>query len=69
MTQPTGCIVDILGVQRIWGVKEIARLHWGALKRMILDRGGFPAFRQNHLLHTKLVWYVCSSLYLLQIRG
>jgi hypothetical protein len=24
---------------------------------MILDRGGFPALAQNHLMHTKLIWY------------
>jgi hypothetical protein len=32
-------------------------MHWGALKRMILDRGGFPAFVNNRLMHTKLIWY------------
>jgi hypothetical protein len=32
-------------------------MHWRALKRMILDRGGFPAFAHNHLMHTKLIWY------------
>lgn len=31
-------------------------MHWQAVKRMILDRGGFPAFKDNHLAHTKLIW-------------
>jgi hypothetical protein len=46
----------LANAERIWGDKEIARLHWNAVKRMIADRGGFPAFRNNHLVHTKLIW-------------
>lgn len=46
----------LANAERIWGDKEIARMHWGAVKWMILDRGGFPAFKDNHLVHTKLIW-------------
>ncbi|EXJ60294.1 hypothetical protein A1O7_04446 [Cladophialophora yegresii CBS 114405] len=31
-------------------------MHWGALKRLLLERGGFPALRHNTPMHTKLVW-------------
>jgi Fungal specific transcription factor domain len=46
----------LANAERIWGDKNIARMHWDAVKRMILDRGGFPAFKDNHLVHTKLIW-------------
>jgi hypothetical protein len=46
----------LANAERIWGNKEVARMHWNAVKRMILDRGGFPAFKDNHLVHTKLIW-------------
>ena len=46
----------LANAERIWGDKEVARMHWGAVKRMITDRGGFPAFKGNHLVHTKLIW-------------
>jgi hypothetical protein len=46
----------LANAERIWGDKEVARMHWSAVKRMILDRGGFPAFKDNHLVHTKLIW-------------
>lgn len=46
----------LANAERIWGDKDVARMHWNALKRMIVDRGGFSAFKDNHLVHTKLIW-------------
>ncbi|KIX95287.1 uncharacterized protein Z520_08804 [Fonsecaea multimorphosa CBS 102226] len=46
----------LANAERIWGDREIARMHWGALKRLLLDRGGFQALQSNPTLHTKLVW-------------
>ncbi|ETI24876.1 hypothetical protein G647_04246 [Cladophialophora carrionii CBS 160.54] len=46
----------LANAERVWGDREIARLHWGALKRLLLKRGGFPSLRHNTAMHTKLVW-------------
>ncbi|KIW10950.1 hypothetical protein PV08_10249 [Exophiala spinifera] len=46
----------LANAERVWGDREIARLHWGALKRLLLERGGFPALRDNLPYHTKIVW-------------
>lgn len=44
---------------------ETAKMHWGALKRMILDRGGFPGMKSNLILHTKLLWYLSINFVVL----
>ncbi len=50
-------VIDLgLTVQRVWGDRQIARLHWGALKRLLLERGGFAVLQHNPPMHTKLVW-------------
>jgi len=40
-------------------------MHWGALKRLLMERGGFPALKGNPIMHTKLVWYVPIVRFLL----
>lgn len=42
--------------KRVWGDRQVARLHWGALKRLLLERGGFPGLQHNPPMHTKIVW-------------
>ncbi|OAP65580.1 hypothetical protein AYL99_01552 [Fonsecaea erecta] len=46
----------LANAERVWGNREIARMHWGALKRLLLERGGFRALKGNPEMHTKLVW-------------
>lgn len=46
----------LANAERIWGDRSVSRMHWSAVRRMILDRGGFPAFKENKLVHTKLIW-------------
>ncbi|KIW89570.1 uncharacterized protein Z519_09726 [Cladophialophora bantiana CBS 173.52] len=46
----------LANAERVWGDREIARMHWGALKRLLLERGGFRALQNNPPMHTKLVW-------------
>ena len=42
--------------ERLWGSRETARMHWAALKRMLIKRGGFPNLKRNPVMHTKLLW-------------
>lgn len=44
--------------QRLWGSKEISRMHWRGLKQMIGTRGGLQAFKDNPILQIKLTWSV-----------
>ncbi|KAJ9603501.1 hypothetical protein H2200_011687 [Cladophialophora chaetospira] len=46
----------LANAERVWGDRGIARMHWGALKRLLLERGGFPGVQHNPSMHTKLVW-------------
>ncbi|KAK5205899.1 hypothetical protein LTR72_010105 [Exophiala xenobiotica] len=46
----------LANAERVWGDRQIARLHWGALKRLLLERGGFAVLQHNPPMHTKLVW-------------
>ncbi|KIW27787.1 uncharacterized protein PV07_07495 [Cladophialophora immunda] len=46
----------LANAERVWGDRETARMHWGALKQLLLERGGFRALQSNPTMHTKLVW-------------
>ncbi|KAI1608933.1 hypothetical protein EDD37DRAFT_697108 [Exophiala viscosa] len=46
----------LANAERVWGSRETARLHWGAVKRLLLERGGFRTLQHNQPMHTKLVW-------------
>ncbi|KAK6364198.1 hypothetical protein LTS17_012467 [Exophiala oligosperma] len=46
----------LANAERVWGDRQVARLHWGALKRLLLERGGFPGLQHNPPMHTKIVW-------------
>ena len=46
----------LANAERIWGDPGVARMHASALRRMILERGGFASFQHHRLLHAKLVW-------------
>ncbi|KAK5045242.1 hypothetical protein LTR84_009348 [Exophiala bonariae] len=46
----------LANAERLWGDRDVARLHWGALKRLLIERGGFSALKGEPILHTKIVW-------------
>ena len=46
----------LANAERIWGDRGVARMHGSALRRMIIERGGFVNFQHHRLLHAKLIW-------------
>jgi hypothetical protein len=46
----------LANAERLWGDRDVARIHWAAVKRMLRARGGFPSLTGNKAMHTKLLW-------------
>ena len=53
-------VTMMANAERIWGDIEIAKIHCAAMRRMILQRGGFANFQHNSLVHVKVVWSLIS---------
>ena len=53
-------VTMMANAERIWGDIEVAKIHCAAMRRMILQRGGFANFQHNSLVHVKVVWSLIS---------